>query len=285
MPPVGLGPSNRKGRRTGAAPSARRSACTCAAASRRRSIMEAPRPRAQGWRSPLASSRAIAASSAAPKRRGGMAFTMAAPTGSPSRPRQLAVQLDRLAHRQLLRRGHEADERRRRIGERGADVAQGVRRPARDARARRASCGAASSGSEWPDAGASTTTRSYVGRAEPARVEPAVQLLQDEELRQPGRGRGQHLEARALEETAARAGAIRSTPWTKSPSAVLGLDRGGGEPRATRAVARRLAVGRRAARPSRPRPTSTARTRRSRRRPPHAPAPPSPRSCRRRPCR
>ena len=84
-------------------------------------------------------------------------------------------------------------------------VGQPCRRPVRSGPASASVRGADSSGSEWPDAGASTTTRSKTRRPSRRVSSQARSFCRIEELGQPGRGGREHLEARALEEPAARA--------------------------------------------------------------------------------
>jgi len=62
--------------------------------------------------------------------------------------------------------------------------------------------------------------------AEAACLEPCIQLLQDEELRQPGRCGGHHLEAGALEQATAQH-AQGQGPVDERPERLLGLDGGG----------------------------------------------------------
>ena len=152
-------------------------------------------------------------------------------------------------------------ERRAAVGEHRREACAGGRRSGRGGRARRACAARSRSGSEWPDAGASTTTRSCSGRPRRRALEPAVHLVEDEELREAGRGGGEHLERGAPEEPP-RQEAEAEHALDEVGERVLGLDaRRRQRGRDARAARRRASCAPRSG-ARRPSPTSTASVRR-----------------------
>ena len=119
--------------------------------------------------------------------------------GQPEASDELAVQLDRLAHGELLRRRDEADERPRRIAEELVDASEHLRNRS-DPRER----------PEGPRGGEErqgvagcrgVDEHDVVGApSEVTLLHPAEQPVQHQELRQPRRGRGEDLERRALQQ-------------------------------------------------------------------------------------
>jgi len=138
------------------------------------------------------------------------------------------VELDRLAYRELLGRRHHAHERRAWVGNEPLDASEQVGHGSQAGeRAQRVRGGQEGEG---VTRGRRVDDDEVAHRtATPPWLDPAEQPVQDQELAQPRRRRGQHLERRALEQPS-REHAEAKHALDEVAEQGLGLEAGGREP-------------------------------------------------------
>jgi hypothetical protein len=150
----------------------------------------------------------------------------------PEAARQLPMEVDRLAHRELLGGGHEADERRGGIGEPPPDRAKALGHRT-DAGERTERLRGGEQRQRVPRGGRIDDDKVVDEAAEPAGVEPRGEPVQHEELGQARGGGGEHLEARALEQPTGEHAQLKHAQHEVGERR-LGLDRRRREVRAER---------------------------------------------------